>query len=583
LIRAKAPDWYSFEKKRGDTLLNKLNESEGKKYEGSLTDDQIIEKASNAANAHTFLKMFRDGDHSGYNNNSRNEADLAFANLIAFYTDNKNQIERIMRRSRLSRNEKWDRQAYLDLTIGKAIENKSRPMWKPGYKTVPPTTDNEEPREQITAEQIEAYREEHIRSFSELPELPEGFFRDYMAYGTRMSYAYPAFHFGVSLAITSLLFGRRVVMQSTAGMIYPNAYVAIIGLTSISGKSTACDLGYDHFFPIVRKEQAVEDLTAKNTPQGFIERLVAVPTRLWYYDECSEFFNDVTNKWAEALVSNLCKAYDGRSLSYGLSKGRGKVDEYRTPNVFLTCLWNTTCDEMENKAQYSLVSNGFLPRFMWFWCHAKNEPRENRETTAEDRAIRETLQKKLQRVKNIMDDPKIAHMQENRIIFKPHPKIEKWKLDNDRKHIQKEFEMHRIATARLMPQCYKIAMLLSMMDDDVLLVIENNVTFPLSLKIPDKYANLAIDICEHYLRPRLEYLMDLSKNNDTKNLQIQVIRCLKKYNGIAKKSLVQHETHINKRNFDETIVSLEESETIQILDGEISGGRRGIILKLLKG
>jgi hypothetical protein len=179
-----------------------------------------------------------------------------------------------------------------------------------------------------------------------------------------------------------------------------------------------------------------------------------------------------------------------------------------------------------------------------------------------------------------MDDPKIAHMIENRYIFKPHQKIEDWKLSDDLSHLDKEQELHRIATARLMPQCYKIAMLFSMMDEDILTVIEDTSNFPLELKIPDNYAELAIRICEDYLRPRMLYIMDMSRNNDTRNFQNLVVRCLKKYNGSAKKSLVQHDTKINKRNYEETLVSLVESETIQMFE-EHGGGRTATVLKLL--
>lgn len=433
-------------------------------------------------------------------------------------------------------------------------------------------------RETITEAQIQEYRDEHINSFSELPKLPEGFFEDYMDFGIRMSYAYSAFHLGNALALASLVAGRKVSMKSTGATIFPNVFVCCVGPTSTSGKSTACDLMFDQFFGLIRKEQAIEELTKKMSPAGLLERLSAIPTRLWYYDECSEFFSDIANRWAESLESILCSVYDGRAVSYGLSKGKGKIDEYRASNVFLTCVWNTTDSEMERRAQWSHVTNGFLPRFMWFWCHAKNTPRANREITKEDLAAREALYKQIQRVRVALDRPKGESM----IVFKPHTDIEKWKLNDDLKHLDKDQEMHRIATARLMPQAYKIATLFSLFDADILTIIESTVAFPKFVDIPDKHAELAIDICEHYLRPRLEYLMDLSKNNDTKNLQIQVIRCLKNHNGIAKKSLVQRETHINKRNFEETIQSLEDAEAIEVFGGDATGGRKGEVLKLLK-
>lgn len=551
----------------------------------TMSDNDVLSKATQAHNGPKFNALYH-GSTAGYP--SESEADMALSMMLVFYTQDVNQIARLMRSSGLYR-EKWNENpGYLPRTIEAAIAKTTAhydPNFKSPQREYKPTYQPAEPeheRETITDEQIQAYRDEHIRSFSELPDLPEGFFKDYMNFGIRMSYAYPAFHFGNALALISLVAGRKVSMKSTGATIFPNVFVCCVGPTSTSGKSTACDLMFDQFFGLIRKEQALEELTKKMSPAGLLERLSAIPTRLWYYDECSEFFSDIANRWAESLESIMCSVYDGRAVSYGLAKGKGKTDEYRAKDVFLTCVWNTTDSEMERRAQWSHVTNGFLPRFMWFWCHAKNTPRANREITKEDLAARDALYKQIQRLRTVLDDPKLTHMMESRIVFKPHTNIEKWKLDDDLKHLDKDQEMHRIATARLMPQSYKIAVLFSLMDADILPVIEKTATYPLVLKIPDKYADLAIDICEHYLRPRLEYLMDLSKNNDTKNLQIQVIRCLKNHNGIAKKSLVQNETHINKRNFDETILSLEDAEAIEVFSGTSTGGRKGHILKLLK-
>jgi predicted ArsR family transcriptional regulator len=79
------------------------------------------------------------------------------------------------------------------------------------------------------------------------------------------------------------------------------------------------------------------------------------------------------------------------------------------------------------------------------------------------------------------------------------------------------------------------------------------------------------------------YLMELARNNDTKNLQVKVIRALQKNNGIAKRTVIQQETRINKKQFNETIESLIESETIKQLDiRNNSQGRPGIAYQLIK-
>ena len=87
----------------------------------NLTDDEIIEKASNAKNGLKF-KLLMAGDISGYG--SESEADLALVNIVAFYTQDEGQILRIIEQSALY-DKKWQRADYQDRTINKALSNLS--------------------------------------------------------------------------------------------------------------------------------------------------------------------------------------------------------------------------------------------------------------------------------------------------------------------------------------------------------------------------------------------------------------------------------------------------------------------------
>ena len=93
--------------------------------QSTLSDEVILAKAQQATNAAKFTRLFRgelteyDGDHS--------KADLALCGILAFYTDDPAQIDRLFRRSALLR-PKWDErhsrdnQTYGDLTIQKVLD-----------------------------------------------------------------------------------------------------------------------------------------------------------------------------------------------------------------------------------------------------------------------------------------------------------------------------------------------------------------------------------------------------------------------------------------------------------------------------
>ncbi|NLZ31228.1 MAG: hypothetical protein GX885_10910 [Methanomicrobiales archaeon] len=96
-----------------------------------LTDAEIIEKCQSAANAAKFNALWR-GDISGYGSHS--EADLALCSILAFYSQDPAQLERLVRQSGLYR-EKWDRTDYVTRTIGTALQA-CRETWSPGRRDV---------------------------------------------------------------------------------------------------------------------------------------------------------------------------------------------------------------------------------------------------------------------------------------------------------------------------------------------------------------------------------------------------------------------------------------------------------------
>ncbi len=89
----------------------------------SMADSEIIGKARGARNGAKFDLLYR-GDWQGAGFPSQSEGDLAFCSIVAFYSQDPAQIDRIHRASGLSR-EKWDRaisgSTYGAKTIEKAL------------------------------------------------------------------------------------------------------------------------------------------------------------------------------------------------------------------------------------------------------------------------------------------------------------------------------------------------------------------------------------------------------------------------------------------------------------------------------
>lgn len=93
-----------------------------------LSDKELIQKIRQSKQGAKFIKLFDDGDISDYASDS--EADSGLASILAWWTKNRTQIERIMRESSLYR-DKWDtHKTYLnEFTIQNALNTV-----KGGYK-----------------------------------------------------------------------------------------------------------------------------------------------------------------------------------------------------------------------------------------------------------------------------------------------------------------------------------------------------------------------------------------------------------------------------------------------------------------
>ena len=85
-----------------------------------LSDEDVVRLASRAANSNKFQALWG-GDATGYP--SASEADLALCGLLAFYTQDFDQLDRLMRESNLGRGKWAERADYRQRTINKALRS----------------------------------------------------------------------------------------------------------------------------------------------------------------------------------------------------------------------------------------------------------------------------------------------------------------------------------------------------------------------------------------------------------------------------------------------------------------------------
>lgn len=120
-----------------------------------LTDQVIIDIASNAKNGTKFIDLYR-GEWNEWNYPSQSEADLAFCNQLSFYTKDFNQIDRIFSSSGLNR-EKWNRNDYKHKVINMALSGVAETYSGKAQSVKPIIIKQETERSEIDEEAFKAF------------------------------------------------------------------------------------------------------------------------------------------------------------------------------------------------------------------------------------------------------------------------------------------------------------------------------------------------------------------------------------------------------------------------------------------
>lgn len=412
------------------------------------------------------------------------------------------------------------------------------------------------------------------------PEIEDGLFKEYIELGKRVSYSLHEFHFAALLSIASMAIKRRVVIQVGMTKVYPNVFAMVVGHTTISGKSVACNMAIDSFSPAIIHEENINKLQSTNLIRGtisepaLIQGLDETYNSLWYYDDCAGFFEDAIN-WNAHVLGTLCSLYDCTAIERTLSK-RGKNGEkykWECPTPFVSILFNTTNKDIETVASARLFSSGFFPRLMWFYGQG-GTPRKNENVSESDKKITKDIFKEIAKLRT-----KLEIYPDDGIVFEVCNEIEDWKLNSTLNRLGAEDDSYRTAISRGFIHAYKIAVILTMVDKDFQQTIPDELKklspeekyTPIIVTIPHKHAMMAIKIVNDYLIPRMMYVYDLCNNSDMKNHQVIVRKSIIGFGGSAERTKLLRKTHLNSKDLNTALNTMVESGEIKMYDTTKTG------------
>jgi hypothetical protein len=352
----------------------------------TLDDYDIIEKCRRARNGELFRRLYDLGDLSEYGDD-HSAADLACCNLLAFYTQDEAQIDRLMRGSALYR-PKWDERrpegTYGLRTIGVALASQSMtydatlaghlpsgsarrrvPLVNPSTPTDGGASHNGSPRLPAVGKEQAPLASEAPWPGPPKPDAYYGVAGEFVERVSPHSEADPAallvqFHIAVGCMLGR---GPTFYVEDTIHRL--NDFAVLVGRSAIARKGTA--LGrVKALIRRVDEEWATNHLTSGlSSGEGLIK---------WVSDRGPEEMGDKRLLVIEEELSSTLRVLqrEGNTLSAQIRQAWDSGDlrvmtknPLRASDTHIGMLGHITAIELRRELTATDAGNGFGNRFLW--------------------------------------------------------------------------------------------------------------------------------------------------------------------------------------------------------------------------
>jgi hypothetical protein len=237
----------------------------------------------------------------------------------------------------------------------------------------------------------------------------EGFIPLYLEYARPLTEARDQFHLATALSVLSIAYGRRIFI-SESSPIYSNLYLAIVGYSGGSKKSTSIRIGLKLLEDIFPERTSLANAF---TPEGLQSAFGEFPTQLIEIDELGGFLGQVTKKtFMSGIIDILNSLYDcpPRFRKRRAEKTLEFYDPY--PVVICSSPFRWLADETNS----TLKEGGFMARFQWFISLDRLKKEDLKPITpAPNESLKNKLLQKLEDIRSMEEED-----QDERYTYEDH-------------------------------------------------------------------------------------------------------------------------------------------------------------------
>lgn len=373
----------------------------------------------------------------------------------------------------------------------------------------------------------------------------DNFIMKYMRTMTKRSDGYPEYWFAGALVCLSNVVQRNGFMTfSHTPELYPNVWCFILGLSSVSKKSTAikfCQEMLDH-------EQIYPSRFYNSfSPEGFIDGLTTTPKTYITVDEVSGMLSSIATKtYMSDMQERFCQAYDCDEIHHKLRKEKFVIRE-----PYVTQLVATTPNAFEENVSTKYLDSGWFHRYLWFYPNYKKARKPMQLLTTDVKNELKMLNDEiLERwvFFSSKNNNKITFALSNDMF----EEYTSWADASDDKVLETKSD-HRIsANSRLQIHALKLAMLFEVGSVGFTERADDGV-----VRISDEHMREAMRLIDTYFRPMADIIIRIVEGASSQNLFNKIINVMKSNGNIIDRKTLTRLTRILAKDLDQYLSTME--------------------------
>jgi hypothetical protein len=393
--------------------------------------------------------------------------------------------------------------------------------------------------------------------------LPKSFVSEYIDYMGHLSDGFSEYQLAGAITLLSTVINRRAYLDLNVGIIHPNVWFFILGVSTISRKTTACKQVED----LIEMVSRWMLLSYPGSVEAFIEDLegvdrVAHPDfkghGLLIKDEAAGLLANMQKTYMSDARDTFCHFYECRPFSRKLRSGQRKQKtSFILQEPYLNILLATTPDNFSELTNTLDLTSGWLLRFMFIWPTYERKLRDKTARGTNDRERYNAVLKRLMALTKFFSD----HTVEFNFSIAGQSFYNQWERDHVAQ-IQKSGIDDRGAYDRLSVYALKLAMIYTVAKNDFIETLGCEAR-TYKVEIDDDCLYEACRQVDEFFLPTSRLVSEAVGRCEDKNHIEKILGTLKRAGGKLRRSQLLRRVHLKVKDFNEALGSLEEGGEVE--------------------